>query len=92
MEDTRNNAEDEDSIIAAGNTHSLPEEDIHFNPYQVARRGVAPFYAQLEEHVLLSSLNFTEVSFDVLKSNGVIRNRLNYKFIELQLLCIITSN
>ena len=62
------------------------------NPYQMDRRGVVPLDAQQEEYVPLSSPKFTEVSLNVLKHDEAIRNRLNCKFVELQLIRIIISN
>ena len=92
MQGIRNDESDDDSVNAVANVCGPPEEDINPNPAQMVRVEMLPFDEQLANHVLFTSPNFSEVSLTVLKSDDEIRNRLNFKFIDLQILRIITSN
>ena len=92
MQGIRNDESDDNSVNAVANVRGPPEEDINPNPAQMVRVEMLPFDEQLANHVLFTSPNFSEVSLTVLKADDAIRNRLNFKFIDLQLLRIITSN
>ena len=92
MHNGQDNNNDDNSVNAVANPHPRPAQDQNPNPSQVARREIMPFDAQLNNHVLFSSVKFSEVSLTVLKSDDAIRNRLNFKYIDLQILRIITSN
>ena len=92
MHNGQDNNNDDNSVNAVANPHPRPAQDQNPNPSQVARREMMPFDAQLNNHVLFSGVKFTEVSLTVLKSDDAIRSRLNFKYIDLQILRIITSN
>lgn len=61
-------------------------------PTQQIRSSLQPFDSQLLNHIIFRSPNFTEVSLSILKSDNAIENRLNFKYIDLQILRLITSS
>ena len=60
-------------------------------PTQQIRFSLQPFDSQLLNHIIFRSPNFTEVSLSIQKSDNAIENMLNCKYIDLQILHLITS-
>jgi hypothetical protein len=61
-------------------------------PTQQIRSSLQPFDSQLSNHIIFRSPNFSEVSLSILKSDNAIENRLNFKYMDLQILRLITSS
>ena len=59
---------------------------------QQRRMTLQPFDDHLQNHPIFTHPNFEEVSLSVLKSEDAIRHRLNFKYIDVQLIRLITSN
>ena len=53
---------------------------------------MTPFDNQLTNHVIFTSPQFKEISLSILESDNAIRNKLNFKYVDLQLIRLITSN
>ena len=61
-------------------------------PQQRLRIPLHPFDATIRNHVLFRDTLFEEIPLSVLESDDAIENQLNFKFIDLQVLRIITSS
>ena len=53
---------------------------------------MTPFNNQLSTHVLFTNPQFKEISLSIIESDKAIQNKLNFKYIDLQLIWLITSN
>ncbi len=83
-------------IMSTGNNplrHGRSTDDGNGQPPRQIRRTVLqPFDTSLSNHILFRNVNFSEVSLSTLKSDDAIQHRLNFKYIDLQILRIITSS
>ena len=82
------------SSTTSSNLNRSPRRDINPRPYQNQRMmtSMTPFDNQLSNHVLFTNPRFNEISLSTLESENAIRNKLNFKYIDLQLIRLITSN
>lgn len=82
------------SSTTSSNLNRTPRRDINPRPYQNQRMmtSMTPFDNQLSNHVLFTNPRFNEISLSTLESENAIRNKLNFKYIDLQLIRLITSN
>ena len=62
MQSGQDNTNDNNFVNAVANPHPWLAQDQNLNPSQVARREMVPFDAQLNYHVLFSSINFSDCS------------------------------
>ena len=53
---------------------------------------MTPFNNQLSTHVLFTNPRFKEISLCILELDKAIHNKLNFKYVNLQLIQLITSN
>ena len=83
------------SSITSFNLNRSPRRDINPRPNQSQRmmtENMTPFDNQLSNHVLFTNRRFNEISLSILESENAICNKLNFKYIDLQLIRLITSN
>ena len=83
----------ESSSSSSSSTRST-RDDTNPRPTQNRRLmpNMTPFDNQLTNHVIFTSPRFKEISLFILESDNAIRNKLNFKYIDLQLIQLITSN
>ena len=53
---------------------------------------IEPFDSQFCNYVIFTNNHFSEISPSVLESENAIQKQLNFKYIELQIILINTSN
>ena len=76
----------------SNNSHGRDEDDEDDHEQQRRRLILQPFDDQLSNHVIFTNPRFKEISLSTLKNEDAIQNQLNFKYIDLQILRIITSS
>ena len=69
-----------------------PPRDINQRPNQVRRRIAKPFNNQLSNHVIFTNNSITKISLSILELEKAIHSKLNFKYIDLQLIRLIKPN
>ena len=96
VEEEMPNSEDEtmNSTSSSNSSSRSLRNDINPRPNQIRRSmpNMTPFDNQLSNHVLFTNRRFNEISLSILESENAICNKLNFKYIDLQLIRLITSN
>jgi hypothetical protein len=77
----------------SNNSRGRDNNDVDADLEQQRRRLILqPFDDQLSTHVIFTNPRFKEISLSTLESEDAIQNQLNFKYIDLQILRIITSS
>ena len=90
VEEEMPNSEDEtmNSTSSSSSSSRSLRNDINPRPNQIRRSmpNMTPFDNQLTNHVLFTNPRFKEISLSILESDEAIHNKLNFKYIDLQLI------
>ena len=88
MDDSDNNA-----LLDPTTDTNISTVELNNQPSQQLRRiMIESFDIQLHNHVIFNSPHFSKISLSAPEVQNAIENNLNFKFINLQGLQIITSN
>eukprot|EP00957_Ditylum_brightwellii_P189418 14417401-Ditylum_brightwellii.AAC.1 len=77
----------------AGNIHAHNNNGDGVNncPNQIAQNVMQPFDNQLSNNPVFCNPRFAEVSLSRLESDNAVHQQLMFKYIDLQIICIITA-
>ena len=71
---------------------NLSQDDLNPRPNQRQRTIMQPYDPLLNDHILFRNRLFEEISISVLEGEDAISQRLNFKYIDLLILRVITSS
>ena len=71
---------------------NCPNPDTNERAQQIQKIVFEPYDISLSNNVLFTNARFTAISLAILESSEAIKHKLNFKYIDLQIIRVITSN